>query len=186
MKKFVLVFAILASCGMEPEEFVDFEVITSENETLHSWGGYHWKSDHLSPTVVNKTSSSLYNVPGMVIEWNNLGTPIQLAMTTARKGDVTVSESSSVFWLGLATIWLDSAGHIVKGEVKLNTRLLKKYSLGVAGHVLCQEVGHILGLDHNRNALDTCMNDETAVSNSWSHPNTHDAEELNLIYSHVD
>ena len=183
MKKIWLVM-FLIGCGSE--ESVDFEVITANNEVLHSWGGYHWKYDHLSPTVVNKTTSLLYDVSGMVLEWNNLLTPVQPIMTTSRKGDIIVSESSSVFWLGLAQIWLDSAGHIVKGEVKLNTRLLKKYSTDVAGHVLCQEIGHVLGLDHNRDALDTCMNDTSAVSNPWPHPNAHDAEELNLIYNHVD
>ena len=186
MKKFLWLTVFLIGCGSEVDDGVDFEIITTNDETLHSWGGYHWRSDNLSPTVVNKTTSSLYNVPAMVSEWNDLGTPIQPVVATTRKGDITVSESSSVFWLGLATIYLDSAGHIVKGEVKLNTRLLKRYHPDVAAHVLCQEIGHVLGLDHNREDLDTCMNDTSAVSNPWPHPNLHDAEQLNLIYDHVD
>jgi hypothetical protein len=185
MKKIILLaVALISACGAE--EDIDFKVITAAGQELHAWGVYHWPSNHLSPTVVSKTTSPLYDVPGVSQEWNNLGTPIQLVMSTARKGDVTVSESSSAFWLGLATIYLDSSGHIVKGEVKLNTRLLKKYPPAVAAHVLCQELGHILGLDHNRDELDTCMNDTSAASNAWPYPNAHDAEQLNLAYNHLD
>lgn len=66
---------------------------------------------------------------------------------------------------------------------------------------MCQEVGHIFGLDHqnevftNRN-LGTCMdytNDPDggpggAVSNDPSneHPNRHDYEQLETIYAHLD
>jgi len=151
----------------------------------HSWNGYHWSSSNLSPTVVNKTTSSLYDVPAGVAEWDGLGTPIQPTLTTATKGKITVSESSSVFWLGLARIFIDANGHITKGEVKLNTRLLRSYGAAAAEHVLCQELGHVLGLDHNRTETDTCMNDQAPLGSAVS-PNAHDKDQLNLIYSHVD
>lgn len=156
----------------------------------HSWNGYHWRSDNLSPTVVNKTSSSLYDVPAGVAEWAALGTPIQPALTTAKKGNITVSESSSIFYLGLARIFVEG-GHITKGEVKLNTRLLRSYGAAAADHVLCQELGHVLGLDHNRDGAtggtpdDTCMNDQGHLG-EYTSPNVHDAEQLNLIYNHTD
>jgi len=185
MKKLLCVLLFVAGCGEIEDDFKIVSVDSSES-AIHSWGGYHWRSDHLSPTVYNKTPSTLYDVSGTVLKWSSLNTPIQPAMSLDRKADISVSESSSIFWLGIATIYLDSSGHIVKGDVKLNTRLLKKYSPAVAAHVLCQELGHIWGLDHNEVDTDTCMNDLTAVSSPWLYPNAHDTEELNLIYNHTD
>ncbi len=165
----------------------------------HSWNGYHWEKtgDTVSPTVKNKTSSSLYDVPAGVTEWANLGTPIQPTLTDAKKGNITVSEQTSQFWLGLARIFVED-GHITKGEVKLNTTYLAYYEAngypGLADHVLCQELGHVLGLGHNRdetgsdadNNPETCMNDQEFVGLDLTSPNFHDTQQLNLIYSHID
>ena len=148
----------------------------------HAWGVYHWQSDKLSPTVVNKVTSNLYNVPAGVEEWANLvGTPITPELTAGKKGDITVTEAFSPFWLGLARIYLDENGHITKGEVKLNTRLLLRYGADAADHVLCQELGHVLGLNHNRGELDTCMNDQAWLGSAMS-PNAHDLAQLIDIY----
>ena len=56
--------------------------------------------------------------------------------------------------------------------------------------VLCQEVGHTFGLDHqyedfNNSPLDTCM-DYTSDPTPNQHPNLHDYEMLESIYSHLD
>ena len=53
----------------------------------HSWNGYHWGSDNLSPTVKDKTKSSLYEVSAGVSEWAGLGTSITPEFTTAKKGN---------------------------------------------------------------------------------------------------
>jgi len=156
----------------------------------HSWSVYHWPGDNLSPTVVDKTSSPLYNVPAGVTEWANLGTPIQPIPTDANKGNITVREAFSQSWLGLARIFIDENGHITKGEVKLNTQYLDYYEAngyaGIADHVLCQEIGHVLGLGHNRTQDDTCMNDQEFVGSDLTSPNFHDTEQLNVIYNHSD
>ncbi|MCH7999449.1 MAG: hypothetical protein IIA91_08230 [Chloroflexi bacterium] len=170
----------------------------------HSWNGYHWPSDTLSPTVRDKTSSTLYDVPAGVLEWAYADkdltikrSDIQPTLTDAKKGNITVSEQTSQFWLGLARIFLDD-GHITKGEVKLNTTYLAYYEAngypGLADHVLCQELGHVLGLGHNRdetgsdadNNPETCMNDQEFVGADLTSPNFHDTYQLNLIYNHTD
>ena len=167
----------------------------------HSWNGYHWPSDNLSPTVKDKTSSTLWESPNAdvgeaVTEWAFLedgSTPrsdIQPTLTTAKKGDISVREGFSQTWLGIATIFLDG-GHITKGEVKLNTRYLEYYEAngypGIADHVLCQELGHVLALGHNRTETDTCMNDQAFIGEALTSPNSHDTVQLNIIYdSHTD
>ena len=165
--------------------FIAFVLIPTSSFATHSWSVYHWSSNKLAPTVVDATKSTLYDVPAGIVEWADLGTPIQPTLTSGN-GDIVVKEFFSPWYLGLARIYIDELGHITKGEVKLNTRLLTNYGPEVADHVLCQEIGHVLGLDHNRLELDTCMNDTTALSNTAPYPNFHDAEQLNLIYSHVD
>ncbi len=160
----------------------------------HSWSVYHWPEDKLQPTVLDKTSSPLYDVGAGVAEWAGLGTAIQPTLTTAKKGDIKVTEGSSVQWLGLARIFIDGDGHITKGEVKLNTTYLEIYEAsypGISDHVLCQELGHVLGLGHNRDGLtggtpdDSCMNDQFHLG-EYPAPNSHDTDQLNLIYNHAD
>jgi hypothetical protein len=61
-----------------------------------------------------------------------------------------------------------------------------------AQHVVGQEVGHTLGLDHQDESgisLDTCMDyyHNTSASDTKStHPNRHDYSELSTIYQHLD
>jgi hypothetical protein len=56
--------------------------------------------------------------------------------------------------------------------------------------VMCQEVGHTLGLDHqdedfNNPSLETCM-DYASDPTPNQHPNQHDYDMLELIYAHLD
>ena len=175
----------------------------------HTWyyngEALHWKGDNLNPMVADRTSSSLYDVPAAVNEWNALGTPIQPQNTSKRKGKVIVQEGFSQDWLGLAQVFLeleaDGQVHITKGKVLLNTTFLDDAEFGplVPDHVLGQELGHIWGLDHNHDDLDTVMNDcggsDITTRAQWlaclnapgsDSPNAHDTVELNLIYSHSD
>src|SRR5205823_6283738 len=93
-------------------------------------------------------------------------------------------------WLGLAQIWISVGTHITQGAVKLNDT----YSMNAAEkqHVICQEVGHTFGLDHQStdgNSLDTRMDyyHNTSASDTKStHPNAHDYDELGFIYAHLD
>ncbi len=151
---------------------------------FHLWSGYHWPTGSLSPAGKDRTRSVLYDVTAGVQEWQALGTPIQ-PTEAGGKADITVKEASSTIWLGLARIFIDGEGHISKGEVLLNTRALATFGPAAADHVLCQEIGHVLGLDHNRTTVISCMNDQAPLGSATS-PDAHDAETLNFIYAHLD
>jgi hypothetical protein len=95
-------------------------------------------------------------------------------------------------WLGIAQIWA-TGGHITQGVVKLNDTYYKTARYNTPAWrelVTCQEVGHTLGLDHqdenfsNAN-LNTCM-DYTNNPESNRHPNSHDYDQLEAIYAHLD
>ncbi|RLC57659.1 MAG: hypothetical protein DRI30_03875, partial [Chloroflexi bacterium] len=171
---------------------VVFAALTVVASADHSWGGYHWAGNKLEPTVGDRTSSSLYDVSAGVTEWADLGSPIQPTMAKGKKGNITVTEAYSPYWLGLAQIFINEEGHITKGAVKLNTVLLQNYPAAAADHVLCQELGHLLGLDHNRAndaspGDDTCMNDQVPLlTTQYTTPNAHDLVQLNAIYGHTD
>jgi len=106
-------------------------------------------------------------------------------------------------WLGLAQIWV-SGSHITQGVVKVNDTYFSTATYNTPpwrNLVMCQEVGHTFGLDHqdenfsNPN-LGTCMdytNDPdggpggaSSTDPSNEHPNAHDYEQLGLIYAHAD
>ena len=155
----------------------------------HDWNGYHWNPSNLNLVVKDKTTSNLYNVTDVMNDWNNLNTPVHLEVSSTNP-NIEVSEAFNPRWLGLARIYIED-GHITQGEVKLNTKLLKKYyGLPEAKHVLCQEVGHVIGLDHNRDGPsdgegdDTCMND-VGYLGEYTTPNNHDEDTLNQLYNHT-
>lgn len=157
----------------------------------HSWNGYHWPDNNLAPTVVDKTSSSLFDVPAAVAEWRDLGTPIAPQMTSGN-GDVdVVVKRMNANWLGVARISVDGAGHIQAGRVELNRLYLNSLTFDEWDHVVCQELGHIWGLHHNFDGAeggtpdDTCMNSSLYLGD-YPAPNIHDAEQLNAIYGHTD
>jgi len=62
------------------------------------------------------------------------------------------------------------------------------YDYTAERHVMCQEVGHGYGLDHQDESgadLNTCMDYSSRLDNP--HPNAHDYQQLETIYnSHFD
>ncbi len=95
-------------------------------------------------------------------------------------------------WLGIATIWANG-DHITQGTVKMNDTYFASAKYNTPAwrqFVMCQEIGHTFGLDHqdenfaNAN-LGTCM-DYTNDPSTNMHPNAHDYEMLKAIYNHLD
>jgi hypothetical protein len=90
-------------------------------------------------------------------------------------------------WLGLASINI-SGGHITQGTSKMNdTYFNSGYSETARQHVMCQEIGHDFGLDHQDESgadLNTCMDYSNALDNPK--PNAHDYQQLESIYAHLD
>lgn len=88
-------------------------------------------------------------------------------------------------WLGLASINLDQNGHIIKGTAKVNDFFSGYWDSNPheKRHVMCQETGHVLGLDHTSedgSVDNTCMDysdSPTSIS-----PNQADYDHLETMY----
>jgi hypothetical protein len=100
--------------------------------------------------------------------------------------------------LGLASINLASGTtHITQGSAKMNDTYFNTATYNNTNereHVMCQEVAHTFGLDHQStdgSSLNTCMDyfsntGANAGSTASTKPNQHDFDELNTIYAHLD
>ena len=170
----------------------------------HSWGGYHWArtSNPFTLKVGDNVSTEWKTYLGTTTsDWSqsDVVDMAKVAGSTNRncravKGTVQVCNAAYGMngWLGVAQIWL-TGSHITQATTKLNDSYFKSATYNTPAWrnlVSCQEVGHTLGLDHqdedfsNAN-LGTCM-DYTNNPSTNQHPNAHDYEELDIIYSHPD
>lgn len=170
----------------------------------NSWGNYHWArtANPFTVRVVDSMTSDWDdNLDVAIADWNqsNVMNVVEEAgdsSTKARKrcaaitGKVRACNATygNNGWLGLAQIWL-SGSHIVKGTSKMNDSYLAtaSYSETNRQHVVCQELGHDWGLDHQDESgadLNTCMDYSNDLDNP--HPNAHDYAQLETIYSHLD
>lgn len=172
----------------------------------HSWGGYHWERtvNPLELGLGNDLSSTWMSYfSTAVIDWNQSSVLSLLEVPgeagnpkrcNAADGKVEICNDSygNNGWLGIAGISV-SGDHIQSGYVKLNDFYFDAPAYNSPAWrqmVTCQEIGHIFGLDHQdedfKNAnLGTCM-DYTSDPSTNQHPNTHDYDELETIYGHLD
>jgi len=193
-----------------------FAGLPSQTTASHSWGGYHWArtsnpftlklgdnvsstwDSYLATTSSDWTASSVLNTT--IVAGSTTG---RRCKPTAGRVEVCNEKYGNNGWLGLAQIWA-SGTHITQGAVKVNDTYFNTSTYNTPAWrnmVMCQEVGHTFGLDHQNedfsNAnLGTCMdytNDPDggaggAVENDPSneHPNQHDYDELAIIYGHND
>ena len=176
----------------------------------HSWNNYHWArtSSSFALQTLNSTVNGGTNANWPVLlsaaasQWSQ-STSLDLALTpydnsangrkrcSAVAGKIRVCNAAygKNGWLGLASINLDSNGHISKGTAKMNDSYASYYASDAneAPHVMCQEVGHTFGLGHTSedgSTQNTCM--DYSSSPTSTAPNKHDYDELGIIYGHTD
>lgn len=171
----------------------------------HSWSTYHWaRSSNPFTLRLGDNLSSVWDpyLQTTSSDWsvsNVLDTTIVAGQSSQRRcraasGRVEVCNGTygNNGWLGIASISV-SGSHITSGSVRVNDTYFNTAQYNTTAWrnlVMCQEVGHIFGLDHqdenfsNPN-LGTCM-DYTNSPGSNQHPNAHDYEQLSIIYSHSD
>jgi hypothetical protein len=193
----------LAGCGTEEDESA--APLGEISSAQHAWGNYHWarQSNPFTVELGDNVSTGWDDHLGTASsDWTKstvLDTAVAAGGTRPRTckrttGRVEVCNARYGFngWLGVATIWV-TGGHITAGTVKLNDSYFGGATYNTPAWkqmVMCQEIGHTFGLDHqdenfNNGNLGSCM-DYTSDPGTNQHPNQHDYEELETIYSHLD
>ncbi len=175
----------------------------------HSWGGYHWArtanpftlkvgnnvssnwTTQFNTALADWSSSSVMNLTSV---GGTAGRNCKMVAGTVQVCNRTYGNNG---WLGLASINITGGTHITQGTAKMNDTYFNTSTYNNPNeklHVMCQEVGHTFGLDHQSTSgasLNTCMDyfsntGANANSTLSTHPNTHDYNELVTIYSHLD
>lgn len=165
----------------------------------HSWNGYHWSANSypLDLNPINSLGPSFRDqgvATDVIADWNrsvkfandqrfgdnDAGTRQNCPYPSGKSFRMCNYNHGANGWAGLAQIHL-SGNHIVDGRARVNDYYGTGYNY--RRHVLCQEVGHVLGLDHQANGNPSCMDDSSA---GWDNlrPNDHDYEQLLRIYDH--
>lgn len=172
----------------------------------NSWGGYHWarQSNPLTLKAGDNVGSAWdAMLDTSISDWSQ-STVLDLSKVTGaakgkncRPGTGRVEVCNGAYgnngWLGIAQIWVSGGVHITQGSVRVNDTYFNTSAYNTPAWrnmVMCQEVGHTLGLDHqdtnfNNANLGTCM-DYTSNPGTNQHPNNHDFQQLVSIYSHLD
>ena len=203
-KKSTFVFIVVAITILA---LVAFPSSASAN---HSWGGYHWARTSnpftikLGDNVSGQWDSMLRTASS---DWSQStvmdttvvagGTRPKNCRATSGRVEVCNASYGNTGWLGVAQIWITGGTHIAQGTVKNNDYYFGNSSYQYNNtaemqHVICQEIGHTFGLDHQDESgisLNTCMDyyHNTSASDTKStHPNSHDYQELSTIYAHLD
>ncbi len=187
-----------------------FFTLTPTVSANHSWNGYHWArtanpftlklGDNVSGPwdgMLATASSDWSQSP--VLDTNVVagGTKPKVCRPTSGRVEVCSARYGNTGWLGLAQIWLSGGVHITQGVVKNNDYYFGSSTYAYNNtaemqHVICQEIGHTLGLDHQSTdgtSQNTCMDyyhNTSAKDTQSTHPNQHDYDELGTIYAHLD
>ncbi len=176
---------------------------------IHSWGPYHWARTANPFTL--KVVDSVTSTWDSYLDTSNTDWTVSSVLDLTKEAGLTGnSERRRCYpvagkiracnytygnngWLGVAQIWITTGSHIAQGAVKLNDTYFgtTKYNTPAWRNlVMCQEIGHTFGLDHQdenfgNTPLGTCM-DYSSDPVPNQHPNAHDYEQLELIYAHLD
>lgn len=176
----------------------------------HSWGNYHWSrsSNPLALKIERQIGSqweTSFNTA--VADWHKssvlslTGATSNLGVSPKKcnpiRGSVLACSDSYGFrgWLGIATIWAEG-DHIYQATTQVNDSYFNTTTYNKPewrALVMCQELGHDFGLDHQDENFDntnlgTCQDytNNPLGPPSNEHPNTHDYAQLDTIYGHLD
>lgn len=183
----------------------------------HGWVNYHWA--RTTPQFTLKLGDNLTTsqwkglLASASSDWNSPDlfgatfTPVLTAVQAGQgkrncsmvKGTTQVCNSKygANGWLGLASINIVDGVHITQGSAKMNDTYFNKATYNNPNeklHVICQEIAHTFGLDHQSedgSSQNSCMDyfsntGANASSALSTRPSVHDFEQLNNIYSHLD
>jgi hypothetical protein len=172
----------------------------------HAWNNYHWARSS-NPITINhgdnvdpaKWGDRLAEAAADWDRSNVLNTPVVAGGTrpkscrpTSGMVEVCSEDYGNTGWLGVAQIWV-SGDHITQGTAKVNdfyhdSPPYNSYSWKQL--VICQEIGHTYGLDHQNEDFNTdettsCM-EYTSLPQGNESPDNHDYQQLEDIYAHLD
>jgi hypothetical protein len=170
----------------------------------HSWNNYHWARNTSSFTlqVVDSNSPDWDDELALALSQWSQSTKLDMVVSGSDDSTRTRRRCPAVSgkvrscnysygnngWLGLASINIDSNGHIVQGTSKMNDSYSSSFaSQNERRHVMCQELGHTIGLGHTSEdgtSQNTCM--DYSTSSTSTAPNQHDYDQLALQYGHTD
>ena len=175
----------------------------------HSWGGYHWARTANPFTLkVGDNVSSAWDgyLDTAISDWSQ-STVLDLTKVaggarpkncrpTSGRIEVCNARYGNNGWLGIAQIWITGSVHITQATTKVNDTYFDTPTYNTPAWrrlVMCQEIAHDFGLDHQDENFDnpnlgTCM-DYTSDPDgppSNEHPNSHDFQQLQTIYAHLD
>lgn len=152
-------------------------------DAMHPWGCYKWSSTSLT---YNNTATAPYNsyyeqeTKTDSDSWHNY----TVVDFTAGTGGNNTKQMSGFYgqngWLGLTQIWV-SGCTITHAEEKINRSYMDYAPYNTAEKrktVACHETGHATGLAHNTQSTSCLKSGATTPS----HPNAHDAAQLDTIY----
>jgi hypothetical protein len=182
----------------------------------HAWANYHWARTS-NPFVLkigdNLTTSDWksklaqashdWNSPQNFSTTSPLLTAVMAGQSNRRCAMVagTTQVCNGKYggngWLGLATINIVNGTHITRASAKMNDTYFNMPRYNNPNerlHVMCQEVAHAFGLDHQStdgSSQNSCMDyfsntGANASSTLSTKPNLHDFVQLSSIYAHVD
>ena len=175
----------------------------------HSWGNYHWaRTSNPFTLKVGDNVSSAWDayLDEAIVDWSqssvlNLvkvtgGTRPKNCRPTAGRIEACNERYGYTGWLGIAQIWISGGNHITQAITKLNDTYYSSPTYNTPAWrrlVMCQEIAHDFGLDHQDENFDnpnlgSCM-DYTSDPDgppSNEHPNQHDFDQIVSIYSHLD
>ncbi len=184
---------------------------STTTQATHSWNGYHWARTTPQFTLKLRDNTTAADWKAYLAQtssdWNSGNSAILTAVMTgpanrrcsmvAGTTQVCNGKYGSNGWLGLASINITGGTHITQGSAKMNDTYFSTAAYNNPNeklHVMCQEVAHTFGLDHQStdgSSQNSCMDyfsntGANAGSTLSTKPNAHDFSELNLIYAHLD